>query len=45
MKEAIFNILLGMFLVFILFQLTIVISSIKAFRKRQSWYKATRERA
>ena len=44
-KEAIFNILLGMFLVFVLFQLTIVISSIKAFRKRQSWYKATRERA
>ena len=44
-REAVFNILLGMFLVFILFQLTIVISSIKAFRKRQSWYKATRERA
>jgi len=44
-KEAVFNILLGMFLVFVLFQLTIVISSIKAFRKRHSWYKATRERA
>jgi len=45
LKEALFHIVLGMFLVFILLQLTIVISSIKAFRKRQSWYKATRERA
>jgi hypothetical protein len=44
-KEAVFNIVVGMFLVYILFQLTIVISSIRAFRKRESWYKATRERA
>ena len=44
-KEAAFNIVVGMFLVFVLLQVTIVISAVKAFRKRQDWYKTTRERA
>lgn len=44
-REAFVNAFLGMFVVYVLLQITIVISFIKAFRRRQAWYKVRRERA
>ncbi|MEA3310883.1 MAG: glycosyltransferase [candidate division WOR-3 bacterium] len=44
-REAFVNAFLGMFVIYVLLQITIVISFIKAFRRRQAWYKVRRERA
>lgn len=43
-REAFINATLGIPVVYVFFQIVISVSFIKAFRKRQTWYKATRER-
>lgn len=44
-REAIFNACLGIFIVYVLLQLTIAVSFIKAFWSRHTWYKVTREQS
>ena len=44
-KDALFNACLGMFVVYLLLQLTILVSAIRAVRNRHIWYKVTREQS